>query len=397
MDSISENDNSFTKSIFGIVLAGISAFGAQYCIQPIIKDVATYYGRGADGAGLIMGASLMGMAAMLLVLVYISDRLPIKKCILGSLSFALACTFSVWFIEDLYVFIVNRFLQGAVLAMIPVLTITYARLHSSPEKAGFAVSMYICGMTLGGLSGRLAMGILADYFPWKLALMLLGATYAIFVVAEFWLLQPDKPRAVTTAKSSVKHFDFFSYQGLKLLAVCLFGFSFADCFFIVFNFIPYIFSAPPYNFNHTLISMIFLIQIFGSFSSFVSGKLHAKFGAYKLAYAGLALIGIGALSTLLDGVAIKCAGLIIINLGFFTTQSMGSVMSSGISDEHKSSCTAAYMFCYYMGASVITSIGGYLYRVFGWNALIAVEIAEISFAALFLMWFIYLNRKQVNL
>lgn len=390
---VCEEDSNFTKSILGISLTGIAAFGAQYCLQPIIKDVAAYYGRGADGAGLIMGASLLGMAAMLLVLVYISDRLPIKKCILGSLCFALACTFSVWFIEDLYVFIVNRFLQGAVLAMIPVLTITYARLHSTPEKAGFAVSMYICGMTLGGLSGRLAMGILADYFPWKTALMLLGAIYAVIVALEFWLLQPDKPRTVA-GKTQDSHFDFFSYQGLKLLAVCLFGFSFSDCFFIVFNFIPYIFSAPPYNFSHTLISMIFLIQIFGSFSSFVSGRLHARFGAYKLAYAGLSLIGIGALSTLLDGVAPKCAGLIIINLGFFATQSMGSVMSSGISEAHKSSCTAAYMFTYYTGASVITSIGGYLYRAFGWNALIAVEIAEISFAALFLTWFIWLNKHE---
>lgn len=390
---MSNNEGSFTKSIFGITLTGVSAFGAQYCLQPIIKDVAAYYGRGADGAGLIMGASLLGMAAMLLVLVYISDRLPIKKCILGSLCFALACTFSVWFIEDLYIFIVNRFLQGAVLAMIPVLTITYARLHSVPEKAGFAVSMYICGMTLGGLSGRLAMGILADYFPWKTALMLLGFIYSLFVALEFWLLQPDKPRSVN-AKQKQRSFDFFSCQGLKLLAICLFGFSFADCFFIVFNFIPYIFSAPPYNFSHTLISMIFLIQIFGSLSSFVSGRLHARYGAYKLAYSGLTLIGIGAALAFFDGVVIKCMGLIIINLGFFATQSMGSVMSSGISEEHKSSCTAAYMFTYYAGASVITSIGGYLYRAYGWNALIGVEFAEITAAAIFLTWFIWLNKRK---
>ena len=61
-----EGDSNFTKSILGISLTGIAAFGMQYCLQPIIKDVAAYYGRGADGAGIIMGASLLGMAAMLL-------------------------------------------------------------------------------------------------------------------------------------------------------------------------------------------------------------------------------------------------------------------------------------------------------------------------------------------
>ena len=69
----------FYKSIVGILLTGISAFSAQYCIQPVIKEVAADFGRGADGAGVIMSASLLGMAAMLLVLVYISDKLPQKK------------------------------------------------------------------------------------------------------------------------------------------------------------------------------------------------------------------------------------------------------------------------------------------------------------------------------
>lgn len=384
----------FYKFILGIMLAGISAFSAQYCIQPVIKEVAADFGRGADGAGVIMSMSLLGMAAMLLVLVYISDKLPQKKCIVGSLLFSVATTLIACFVTSYPVFLVLRFLQGAILALIPVSTIAYARSHAAQEQVGFAVSMYICGMSLGGLAGRLLMGTLADFMPWRTAFGGIGLGCLVLSLAELWLLKTDLPKVHSETKQVHKHFPIFSREGLPLIAICLFGFSFADCFFIVFNFIPYVFSAPPYNFNHTLIGMLFLIQIFGSFSSFVAGRLHKRFGAYKISCCSLILIAIGALSTLHASVFMKVLGLIIINLGFFANQSMGSTMSSGISEEHKASCTAAYMFSYYMGASVITAIGGYLYREFGWIALICTELMEVSCALVMLFWFIKLMQKR---
>jgi len=384
----------FYKSILGIVLTGVTAFSAQYCIQPVINDVASSFSRGAEGAGIIMSASLLGMAAMLLLLVYISDKLPQKKSILGSLLFAVGTTIASAIVTNFYIFVGLRFLQGAILALIPVCTIAYAREHSPIGQDGFAVSMYICGMSLGGLSGRFIMGLLADFMSWRIALSGIGITCLLFTLAVAWLLKQDKVKSADEKQASSKSFPFFSREGLPLLAICCFGFAFSDCFFIVFNFLSYVFSAPPYNFNHTLIGMLFLIQIFGSFSSFVAGKLYKRFGAYKISCCSLIMIASGALCTLHASVFMKVLGLIIINLGFFANQSMGSTMASGISQEHKASCTAAYMFTYYMGASTITALGGYLYRSYGWTALICVELAEVSCALAALYCFIKLMSKR---
>lgn len=391
---MTKEKHDFYKSILGILLTGITAFSAQYCIQPVINDVAAAFDRGSEGAGIIMSASLMGMAAMLLVLVYISDKLPQKKSILGSLAIAVVTTLLSATVTNFYIFVALRFLQGAILALVPVCTIAYAREHSPEGQDGFAVSMYICGMSLGGLSGRFLMGFLADLMSWRTALTGIGIACFIFTVAEIWLLEADKPRTAAEKKAVAKPFPFFSKQGLPLIAICLFGFAFADCFFIVFNFLSYAFSVPPYNFSHTLIGMLFLIQIFGSFSSFVAGKLYRRFGAYAISRCSLLLIAVGALCTLHASVFMKVLGLIIINLGFFANQSMGSTMASGISQEHKASCTAAYMFTYYMGASIVTVIGGYLYRTYGWFSLICVELTEVTCALIALTWFISLMHKR---
>lgn len=387
-----QEGTAYKKLILSIVLTGISAFGAQYCIQPVIKLVAAYYGRGSDGAGIIMGASLMGMAVMLLALVAVSDRLPIKKCILASLCTTIGTTLATYFIESFYLFVAIRFLQGAVLALVPILTIRYARQNSPLSRQGFSVSMYICGVTLGGLSGRLVMGFLTDFMPWKNALLLLGSFYAILVVAEFHLLLDDKKNPQPADKPKASRLRLRSREGAALIAICCFGFCYSDCFFIIFNYVPYIFSAPPYNFSNTMISLIYLIQIFGSVGSFVAGRLHARFGPYKITYTCLTAIGCGALLALLPAITWKMLGLVIITMFFFAIQAMGGVMSSGISEEHRGSCTAAYMFTFYMGGGIITSIGGYLYKYYGWNSLIAVELVLVTSAGLVLAKFMKLRR-----
>lgn len=384
----------FYKSILGILLTGITAFSSQYCIQPVINEVSASFGRGAEGAGLIMSASLLGMAAMLLVLVYISDRLPRKKSLLGSLFFAVLTTLLSAWVSSFEIFTALRFLQGAILALVPVCTIAYAREHAPEGQEGFLVSLYVCGMTLGGLSGRFIMGFLADFMPWRLALAGIGCVCFVFTLTELWLLKPDKPRTLAEKKAVSRPFPFFSREGLPLIVICCFGFAFSDCFFIVFNFLSYVFSEPPYSFNHTMIGMLFLIQIFGSISSCIAGKLYQRFGAYRISFCSLCLIALGALCTLHASVLMKVLGLIVINLGFFANQSMGSTMASGISQEHKASCTAAYMFTYYMGASVFTALGGYLYRSYGWTALICVELAEVSGALIALYFFVRLMKKR---
>ena len=382
-DNISQSD--YYKVIAVVMLSPITALGAQYCIQPVIKLISVSFGRGPEGAGLIMSACLLGMALALLALVGISERLPVKKCVIGALGFGCLTTAGAMLVKSFTLFLVLRALQGAILAVIPVLAVAYARRILPKEKVGFAVSMYVCGGSIGGLSGRLMMGVLADWVGWEKAMLYLGSLYFLFTLLILYLMKPDKELAPLESQQMGQQPDFFSRENLPLLWVCLFGFSFGGCFLSVFNFIPYVFSAPPYSFSTSVIGMLFTLQVVGTFSSFAAGKLHSCFGPGKIMLANLLLILAGIWISVLVPVLAKILGLVLIIGGFFAVHAMASGVCGQVARVNKAGATAAYMFFYYSGASIMTAACGYLYAAWGWwgivgliTALVAVSCAILS-------------------
>lgn len=373
-----EKTFNYHKSLAGIILAGISTLCAQYCIQPVIKSVAAAFGKGAEGAGIIMSAGMIGMAIMLLLLVYISDKLPIKKLIVASIVIASATTIAVMIISNFTLLLITRAIQGAVLAVVPVLAIAYGRNNLPSEYVAYGASMYVMGTTLGGMTGRLFIGISADLVGWRNGMLYLGFLLLLIALAECWLLDSDNGK--TAAKGDKKadaNESIFCKENLPLAAVCLMGFTFSDCYIATFNYIPYVFSAAPYNFSHSIIGFIYLIQIFGAFGSFVTGKMLKKHGAFQICMLCFVtmLLGIGLSMTV--NIIPKFLGLAMLTFGFFGAHGVMSGLSGKVAVKKKTGAAAAYMFCYYLGMSSMTALSGFLYRAFAWYGIVGLIVTEV--------------------
>lgn len=75
---------------------------------------------------------------------------------------------------------------------------------------------------------------------------------------------------------------FFAERLPRKRGICFIAFSIMGSFVAIYNFIPFVLRAAPYNFSQSLIGLIFLVQIFGSLSSAMSGKLIYRFGTVKV-------------------------------------------------------------------------------------------------------------------
>ena len=368
-----------------VVLAPMTAFGAQYCMQPVIKLISASFGRGAEGAGVIMSAAMLGMALTLFVLIGISDRLPVKKCVVGALFFAAAATIAAPLINSFYLFFAVRVLQGAILSVIPVLVISYARRSVVEELAGYAVSLYVCGVTIGGLSGRLSMSFLTDLVGWRQGMLYLGSVYVVFACLVLFLMQPDDQLRVEQAKDK-EGGSIFCRENLPLVGVCALAFCFSGCYFPVFNYVPYVFSVAPYNFSNTVIGMFFAIQLFGTLGSFIAGKMHAKLGAGKIVAIGLAMILAGIWTTTLVPAVVKIAGLIMLTMGFYAMYAMIGGLAGKVAVRNKAGATAAFMFCSYMGGTFFSVGSGYAFASIHWWGLVVQVTAEVIVCGAILGW-----------
>lgn len=76
---IQANTPIYWRTIFIIFLGSMAAFGAEYCVQPLIPVIAKEFALAPASASLAVSAGLFGMALAMLFIAVIGPRLNRKK------------------------------------------------------------------------------------------------------------------------------------------------------------------------------------------------------------------------------------------------------------------------------------------------------------------------------
>ncbi len=92
----------------------------------------------------------------------------------------------------------------------------------------------------------------------------------------------------------------------------------------MYNYLGYKLMSPPYNMSQTAVGWIFIIYLFGTFSSTWMGKLSDKIGVTVVLVLGISIMFIGALLTLFTSFIIKIVRLILVTFGLFGSHSIAS-------------------------------------------------------------------------
>ena len=132
---------------------------------------------------------------------------------------------------------------------------------------------------------------------------------------------------------------------------------------------------PPYRLSQTLIGFIFIVYIFGTFSSVFMGKKADEYGHSFILKLSIGIMIVGALITLLPSLIIKILGIAIFTFGFFASHSIASAWVGEISTHFKVQSSSLYLLFYYLGSSFIGSFGGYFWIHFKWGGIISLICA----------------------
>ncbi|MCO4275023.1 MFS transporter [Pseudarthrobacter sp. HLT3-5] len=163
----------------------------------------------------------------------------------------------------------------------------------------------------------------------------------------------------------------------RLLALYIKAFLMMGGFVAVYNYLGFRLSAEPFTLPATLISLIFLAYLSGTFSSRWAGGLTARFGRRNVLLAGIVLMVAGLALTLTQLLALILAGLVIFTGGFFAAHSIGAGWTGSIATTGRAQASSLYNLAYYLGSSVIGWAGGLVFQSLGWTAL-AVAIMSLA-------------------
>lgn len=382
MGYIEPAGKSFRVTILALFLGSFVTFADLYSTQPIIPVFAKQFDVSPAIASLTLSFSTGTLAICLLFMSFLLGNVD-RKILMGvALTCSALLSIGVAFTTNLHALIAIRALQGVALAGFPAIAMAYINEEFHPRSLGFVIGMYVSGSTIGGLSGRLIVGVLTDHYSWEAAIGSLGVLSLVISIA-FWFMLPA-PKHTAYHGSSRQQFKQSLLKNVKnknLLNLYFMAFLLMGSFVTVYNYIGIPLMDSPYHLSQTIIGFIFLIYLVGTFSSAWMGKMADQMERKKVMLIGILIMGAGGLLTLAPQLWLKIIGLALYTFGFFGAHSIASSWVGILAEKNeKAQASSLYLLFYYAGSSIVGAVGGLFLHRFGWSGVIVSIMILLSMA-----------------
>lgn len=367
---IAYGSSAFKAILFSLFLAGFAIFSSLYCVQPMMPILADYFHISPTQSSFPLSFSTIALAVGLIFTGLISDRFGRKPIMVWSLFsvsvlLLLSALLPIWSI-----FLATRVLIGLTVSGVAAVVMTYIGEEVAEQDVGFAMGLYISGTAIGGMSGRLIAGTLVDFISWQSATLIIGLLN-LCIAATFYFLLP-KSRHFKAYPIQFSRFIRAFQQNLsdpKLRILFLQGFILMGGFVSVFNYLSYRLIQVPFELSHVWIGLISITYLAGIYSSPRAAAWSRKFGRYKVLAAMLCTMLFGLALMLIDNLALVFIGLLIFTFSFFAAHSTASSWVSVQSLQYRAVGSSLYLFCYYLGSSLLGSSSGLVWENAGWLGL----------------------------
>ena len=365
---IERGTHAFAYTNLALFAAGFATFSLLYCVQPLLPVFSHDFAVSAATSSLALSLTTGLLAVAMLVAGGFSETWGRKPLMIASLVASGALTVLAAVVPSWQALLVSRALMGISLSGLPAVAMAYVSEEMHPKSVGLAMGLYIGGSGLGGMSGRLITGVLTDAFGWRMAIGTIGVLGLVSAAICWFSLQASRhfnrrPLALASLLSGFR----IHLRDAALPWLFLEGFIVMGGFVTLYNYIGYRLLAPPFSLSQTAVGFIFTVYLVGIFSSAWMGALASKVGRRRMLWVPFVIMLVGTALTRADTLVPIVAGLALVTFGFFGGHSIASSWIGLRARQAKAQASSLYLFCYYLGSSVVGSLGGLVWSRYGWS------------------------------
>lgn len=164
----------YRRMSLALFAAGLATFALLYSTQALLPLISADLGASASAASWTVSAATGGLALCVLPLSALSERFGRARLMTVSLAVALVVAVLVPFAPNLGALVALRAVQGAALAGVPASAMAYLGEEVRPRALVGAIGMFVAGNSIGGMSGRIVTGWVAQEWGWRPALAVIG-------------------------------------------------------------------------------------------------------------------------------------------------------------------------------------------------------------------------------
>lgn len=339
----------------------------------MLGELQASFGVSLATGSLAVSASTIGMATGLFLFAFKADTFKRERLMSLSLILSALLTITSAFMSHFVLLLLLNFLKGIALSGVSAVALAYLSDEIEPGKIGLAISLYLSGNTIGGMTGRVTGSLLAGWGGWQQAVWAIGITSLLLGYLFYWKIPASSQvsqNSISIKEKLQQMKDLLSkrlFIGMYLIAALAMG-----VFVSVYNYISIQLESPRYGLPHKMIAMIFVMYLTGVAGSIIVGKLSDKHRPERLLRYSLILLGAGLSMLLIPRLWALIAGLGILTFAFFSTHTIASRIVSVNASRSKSSATSIYWLSYYAGSSIIGSLTGIILTLFGWDTFVEI-------------------------
>ena len=358
-----------TRNLWIALIATVISFSTLYIPQPMLPLLAAQFGISAGEAGLLMTVAMLPLAFAPIVYGYILQAVPAKLMLIVALSLLALNQCCFYFASEFWHLIGLRLLQGLLLPAIFTALMTYCATMVPATLVKRAMGFYIGATILGGFCGRLAGGVFASSFDWRVAFVVMGFMQLLPLLL---LLKVDADADINFSRLDPRSVS----RVLQNRTFCLMFLSLASVFFVfsgILNNVPFHLQDIQPGTTPLTTSMLYLGYLVGVPVSFASQAISKKLGDERRGlFVGLVIHIIGLVMLLFVAFEGLVVAMFFLAAGFFLIHALMSGLANHLASEHKGVVNGLYVSIYYFSGAMGSWLPGYLYEGLGWFGMILV-------------------------
>ncbi len=362
---IEAGSSAFWRATLALCIGSFMIFANVYVTQPLLPLLSQAFALTPLQTSWSFTVTTLMLGLSLLIYGPLSDAVGRPRLMLISLCGVVLTTYCLSMVTSYEQLVVLRAIQGLCMGGLPAIAIAYMGDEFKRPALAMAVGFYISGNTIGGIGGRLIAGFVGDWLGWQEVFLVMSLISLICVCLFVWLLPVPQNFVAKPLRPVRMLADLGDHlrNPLLLLAYLIGGFNFF-IFINQYSYATFMLAAEPYNLPASILGLMFLTYLSGTFGSAMSGRFARLMPQPLVIAVGVLILACGTLITLLPSAWAVVGGFFVNAFGFFVAHSSASSWVSHTATHSRASASSLYLVFYYLGAS---SGGFYLDPFWHWQ------------------------------
>ncbi|WP_233127011.1 MFS transporter [Corynebacterium sp. NML 150383] len=369
----------YRRASIGMLLVGLAIFSSLYATQALLPTLTREMGIDPSTAALTVSAATGALAVCVVPASILSEKFGRGRVLVISALAATALGLTLPLAQSIEQLVVLRSLQGALLAGTPAVAMAWLSEELDERDLAGAMGLYIAGTSVGGLTGRLIPAFMLEVTDWRWALATSAAVSLALAVATAILLPEQRnfrPKASIRPGAEVRAVAGH-LRNPRLVGLVATAFIAMGVFVSMYNFFGFR-AINDFGLAPSLAGLTYVMYLSGTWSSARAGSFVSRFGRGRVVLAAAVLMLTGALIGSSGNLIVTLVGLLLFTASFFALHSTASGWVGLIAEKDRAEASSLYVFCYYMGSSLLGAATGQAFEALPWAGFVAVLAAMLG-------------------